>query len=94
VYRKNVYFTLENAMLKRCLQSAGGRVGDFFSGEYVIAAAEEKEGDCFGVTFSSVHLQNYSRICLNSLAWKKSSLQHVINHDSAAQQIVICLTVI
>jgi hypothetical protein len=33
VYRKNVYFTLENAMLKRGLQSAGGRVGDFFAGD-------------------------------------------------------------
>jgi hypothetical protein len=81
-------------MLKRRLQSAGGRVSDFFAGGYASAAAEETERAYFGAIFSSVHLQNDSRICLNSLARKKSSLQHVINCDSAAQQIVICLTVI
>jgi hypothetical protein len=81
-------------MLKRRLQSAGGRVGDFFAGVYAVAAAEETDRAVFGAIFSSVHLQNDSRICLNSLAQKKLSLQHVINRDSAAQQIVICLTVI
>jgi hypothetical protein len=58
-------------------------VGDFFTGEYVRCLAEETEGACFGTNFSSVHSQNDSRICLKSLARKKSSLQHVINCDSA-----------
>jgi hypothetical protein len=44
-------------MLKRRLQSAGGQVGDFFAGEYAIAAAEETERACFGAIFSTVHLQ-------------------------------------
>jgi hypothetical protein len=64
-------------MLKRRLQSAGGRVGDFFAGRYVVAAAEETEGVCFGANFSSVHSQNDSRICLNSLA-RKSRLHFVL----------------
>jgi hypothetical protein len=58
-------------------------VGDFFAGECVRCLAEETERACFGAYFSSVHLQNDSRICLNSLARKKSSLQHVINYNSA-----------
>jgi hypothetical protein len=76
-------------MLKRRLQSAGGRVGDLFAGGYVIAAAEEMEGACFVADFSSVHSQNDLRICLNSLVRKKSSLQHVIKHDSALIVVVV-----
>jgi hypothetical protein len=44
VYRKTFIFTLENAMLKRRLQTAGGRVGDFFAEEYVLSVAEERKG--------------------------------------------------
>jgi hypothetical protein len=50
-------------------------VGDFFAGEFVRCLAEETERACFDANFSSVHSQNDSRICLNSLAWKKSSSQ-------------------
>jgi hypothetical protein len=57
--------------------------GCIFAGVYAVAAAEETEGACFGADFSSVHSQNDSRICLNSLARKKSSLFCVINCDSA-----------
>jgi hypothetical protein len=64
-------------MLKRRLQSAGGRVGDFFAGVYTVAAAEEMERACFGADFSSVHSQNDSRICLNSLA-RKSCLYSML----------------
>jgi hypothetical protein len=53
-------------------------VGDFFAGKYVRCLAEETERACLGANFSSVHSQNDSRICLKSLARKKSSLQHVI----------------
>jgi hypothetical protein len=81
-------------MLKRRLQSTGGRVGDFFAGRYVVAAAEETEGACFGANFSSVHSQNDLRICLNSLARKKSPSLGVINCYFAVQQIVVSLTVI
>jgi hypothetical protein len=55
----------------------------FGTGEYVRCLAEETERACFGANFSSVHSQNDSRICLKSLARKKSSLQRVINCDSA-----------
>jgi hypothetical protein len=85
-YKKSIRKPVCN---NQSIQSAGGWVGDFFAGGYAIAADEETERASFGAIFSSVHLQNDSRICLNSL-----SLQHVINRDSAAQQIVICLTVI
>jgi hypothetical protein len=35
-------------MLKCRLQCAGGRVGDFFAGDYVLSAAEETERAYFG----------------------------------------------
>jgi hypothetical protein len=72
----------------------GWVVGWLFAGVYTVAAAEETERACFGADFSSVHSQNDSRICLNSLARKKSSLLYVINCDFAAQPLVISLTVI
>jgi hypothetical protein len=81
-------------MLKWRLQSAGGRVGDFFAGEYVLCAAEETERAYFGAFFLHCSPKSDSRICLNFLARKKSSLLNVINHDSVAQQIFICLNVI
>jgi hypothetical protein len=61
-------------MLKCHLQSAGGRVGDFFAGEYVLCAAEETERACFGANFSS--------------------LQRVINGDSALRSKPLSLLVI
>jgi hypothetical protein len=54
--------------------------------------AEETEGACFGADFSSVHSQNDSRICLNSLARKKSSLQ--ICYDFALRSKLLSLLVI
>jgi hypothetical protein len=42
-------------MLKRHLQSAGGRVDDFFAGEYVLSAAEEMEGPVLAHFLSTVH---------------------------------------
>jgi hypothetical protein len=73
-------------MLKRGLQSAGGRVGDFFPGEYVLSATEETERAYFGAFFLHCTPKSDLRICLNLL--------HVINRDSAAQLIVICSNVI
>jgi hypothetical protein len=68
-------------MLKRRLQSAGGRVG-------------ETERACFGAFFLHCTPKSDSRICLNCMGQKMSSLPCVINYGSAAQPIVICLNVI
>jgi hypothetical protein len=69
-------------------------VGDFFAGEYVRCLAEETEGACFGLDFSSVHSQNDLRICLNSLVRNSRLYRYVIKCNSALRSKPLSLLVI
>jgi hypothetical protein len=59
VYRKRL-IRPENAMLKRRLQSAGERAGDFFAGEVFSVRLKKRKGPGLAHFFSTVHQKGFA----------------------------------